>query len=377
MANTDDDDKKDKKWTGGKAGAAMYNWIVITCVVWLSFLISSWQLALIRDQVFCPKKGSKSPPAETCWLPSDKATYPYTRPGATHPGMSGGPIKAAKRALHTLEGVGEDTLDAAEDIGTIAAGRLFGLGDKTSAGLPSPAQLSERPSPIIHPLRTSARRRAKKATRRTKGRGQQGGARGNPFAAIDLDGWRPLDMWRGPVGWPYSWADDRSWFYMKGWLGRTLITSWTFPRKLLKGYLTTFNVLLDNAALGRFFRFLITLFMPIILSICIVVQPFVTAFSTIYGAFTTGFGIWGFLWALWLVVPVTAVVTALQHASLMFYFLLGGFFGTGKHEFKLNASWYREGRQGGYLFIMQIITGVLLSLGVLSALLPFAAEGSK
>ncbi len=373
MANTDDDDKKDKKWTGGKAGAAMYNWIVITCVVWLSFLISSWQLALIRDQVFCPKKGSKSPPAETCWLPSDKGTFPYTRPGSTHKGMSGGPIKTAERALHTLEGVGEDTLDAAEDVGTIAAGWLFGADKGTSGGLPSPAQLSKLPSPIVPPPRT----RTKRGRGGGRGRRQRGGARGNPFASIDLDGWRPFDMWRGPVGWPYSWADESSWFYLKGWLGRTLITSWAFPRKLLKGYLSSFNVLLNNASLGRFFRFVVTLFSPIILSLCFIVQPFVTAFSTIYGAFSTGFGIWGFLWALWLVLPVTLVTTALQHVFLALYFVLGGFFGTGKHEFKLNASWYREGRQGGYLFIMQIVTGVLLTLGLLSALLPFAMEGSK
>jgi len=339
-------EEEPQPWTFGLAASTFMTWAGIAVILWLSFLVSSWQLALVKDQIFCKKKKAGGAPNPKCWLPSDPTTVPYTTIGIQRE-HTPGPVERARRAVrHAAEiagGVATDATNVVEDLGTIAKAQLMEAAERKAQKGGQPAALRRRPV--------------------------------NPLAAIDLDGWRPFDTWSGPIGWPYNWADLSDLFYLKGWLGRTEISSWSLSRKALLFYFRSINSLItvpDYPGISRAFRFVATLLMPALLAISIIVQPIVSFFTAAYGSFSTGLGFSGFFWGCLLVLPIAVITTILQHISLIGYLFLGPFFGSGKDQFGINIRYQSRGKAGGYLRIMQVITFILLSIGLLAAVLPFA-----
>ena len=399
-ADANKDNKKDTQWTSSDAGAAFAKWAIFAVVFICCFGISSWELALISDQLFC-KRGKKGPKSEqakpdSCWLPSDLGYSPYSTgipPGALGPSV----VERVEEAAEDVVDVGEAAFDIAKDVAIVATEAAVKAAEKFHKGhVAQQVDIAKRKKKVgggrrrqrggAPPSLTEIRRRPR-APRGMAGKAAQPpaadrkrprtGAAANPFARLELEGWRPFDLW-GQPGWPYNWAAwkndgaETDWLYLKAWFGRSQAMAWASSRTILKGYLKSFNVLMDNKTVGRLFRFIFTLLMPIIILLAMLLSPIVSALTTIYGAFFTGLGLPGVFWAFCFTIPSILVNVHIQPFMLLAYLLIGPLFGTGKMQFDRNFSWHHEGSTAGYLLILQSITFILLLIGLLTAVIPLA-----
>ncbi len=338
-------DNEQKAWSFASAANAFMMSVLAVTVMWALFALSSWQLALIRDQLTCVS----SRPTGYCWLPTNTAKPPYGT----------GPVPKRETIIGETEGIIGDFFKVIRDIATILTANILGAPEKQSK-------------------KRAVAPQSGGGARRTVQRGGSPSVAKNPLSGIDLDGWRPFDL--TVVGWPYSWANSSGWLYLKEWVGTMSVTSWSLSRKALLVYLKSFNSLIEvrnYPGISRLFRFIITLIMPAILALTILLQPIVTILTTLYGSFSTGLGITGLIWACLLALPMTVINVALQSVLLLGYYLVGPFFGTGKAEFGINVSSFREGGQGGYLGILQALTFIMLSIGLFSAVIPFLSADSQ
>jgi len=306
----------------GATGIAMVIALPMLGALW--FMIGSWQLSLFIDQIKCHK-------GETgCLLPTDTNNFPYKNPTT----------KVTPSAPEAIEAAGT----ALGDIMELQLGKILGVTPKKQKG---------------------GRRRGRK---RHKQRGGGGPRVNNLLTSIDINGFRPFDIFNGPAQMPYSLAYDKSPWYEPSflnfgkWFGHMQITAWSTARMVLSGYLSAIGALITskNETMNYWSRLLVTLAMPLLLAIPLFVAPLVSFVSCLWGMFKGGYN---YLFAiLFFIFPCLTVITmALQHLSLIGYFLIGGLLGSGHQQLTKNFS---SSSGGGYLGILQSAMLMLL-LGML------------
>lgn len=321
-ANTSGTSPQGSAAAGSAAGVAMMLLIPILGGLW--FAVGSWQLSLFIDQIKC-HKGDVG-----CLLPTDTNNFPYKNP-----------------QKKTKSGVQESAMaavDAVVDITKLKLGQILGV----------------RPKP--KPKHSGGGRRRKRYVQR----GGQSGGQGvdNILTSIDINGFRPFDIFNGPVQMPYSLAYEEAPWYEPSflnfgkWFGHMQITAWSTARMALSGYLAGIGALLSTKSKGMNYwtRLLITVMMPLLLAIPLFIAPLVSFLSCIWGMFKGGYN---YLFAIifFLVPCITIITMTLQHLALVAYFLIGGILGSGQKQIGQNFS---GSSSGGYLGILQ--TGLLLLL---------------
>ena len=285
--------------------------LIVTISICSYFLLGSWCLAFIVDQAKCKNKDPN------CMLPGNPNSLPY-RPGAnTQSGLSD--------IVETAKSVGENwtILEILKNV--------FGISPK-------------KPRTTI---RGVLNRQNKKQFKQVN----------NFLTAVDIDGWKPFDIFNGPPAWPYNWAGEPSecsMFDFTQWFGKMQIDSWSIPRGLLYGYFSLFSSLADNIVS----RFLLTWAMPVIISLALVLQPIVSFVSSIWANFSAGVP-WGILFFF---VPIFTVINMiLQHIQMVSYIIIGGVIGSGADQVMDNLN---IDMKKGYRRIMQGVaaTGLLITL---------------
>ena len=120
------------------------------------------------------------------------------------------------------------------------------------------------------------------------------------------------------------------------------ITAWSMARMVLSGYFAGIGSLMKtkNKQLNEWSRLGIALVMPIIIGIALVVAPFVSVISSIWGMFKGGYN---YLFAIiFLFFPVlTILTTVFQHFCLLAYIFIGGLGavgGSGSEQWAINKS---------------------------------------
>ena len=299
--------RDEKKGSNIPAWAVM---LIVTISICAYFLLGSWCLAFVIDQLKCKNK------EPSCMLPGDPNSLPY-RPGENAQSSMSDIVETAKSA-----GENWTILELLKNI--------FGISPK-------------KPRATIRGILKRPKKQHKQVN--------------NFLTAVDVDGWKPFDIFNGPPAWPYNWAgeeSDCSMFDFSQWFGKMQIEAWAIPRGLLYGYLSLFSSLADNVVS----RFLLTLAMPIILSLAIFFQPIVSLISGIWANFSAGVP-WGILFFF---VPVFTVINmVLQHIQMVAYIIIGGVIGSGPDQVMTNL---HIDIKKGYRRIMQGVaaTGLLITL---------------
>ena len=263
---------------------------------------------------------------------ADTNHFPYKNPATKVAASARGAMKAAGTALG--------------DKITLQLGKFLGVTPKKQTG---------------------GRRKGGLTYRKYKQRG--GGSRvNNLLTSIDINGFRPFDIFNGPAQMPYSLAYDKSPWYEPSflnfgkWFGHMQITAWSTARMVLSGYLSAIGALITskNETMNYWSRLLVTLAMPLLLAIPLFVGPLVSFVSCLWGMFKGGYN---YLFAiLFFIFPCLTIITmALQHLLLIGYFLIGGLLGSGHQQLTQN---FASSSGGGYLGILQSAMLMLL-LGML------------
>ena len=292
---------------GGAAGSAGQMGMLVATPFLLIFCLvfGSWELSLLIDQVKCHKG------IPGCLLPTDAHNFPYQDPA----------LKDKKSGSQIL-GSG---LTILSDMAELKLGKILGITPKKQTG--------------------GARRKSQKKYK------QRGGAKplvNNLLTSIDVNGFRPFDMFNGPVQFPYSLAHEQAPWYEPSflnfgkWFGHMQITAWSTARMVLSGYFAGIGSLMKtkNKQLNEWSRLGIALVMPIIIGIALVIAPFVSVISSIWGMFKGGYN---YLFAIiFLFFPVlTILTTVLQHFCLIAYIFIGGLGavgGSGSEQWAINKS---------------------------------------
>lgn len=274
-----------------KKGKTVSSWIIaiiITLSIVLYFSFGSWLLSLVTDQNLCSNK------IPGCMLPSDPLGPPYSN------------INSNAGLIKLLE-----TAKSAAKNWTIL--EFF----KTLLGIVPDKNNPEKPA-----KRNFRRYSNKKVS--------------NFLTKINVEGFKPFDLFNTPAGWPYSWAHEDSTeftFNFSKWFGNMQITSWSTMRGVFFGYLSLFESFTEN----YYTRFILTWLMPIIVGIMVFFQPLISFLSCLWGNFNGAHSIlWGIIFTIFPI--ITSVTMGIQNASLAFYVLLAGFLGSGARQFTKNMS---------------------------------------
>ena len=294
------------------------NWavsLIVTFGILLYFILGSWQLSFVIDQLKCKNK------LPNCLLPSNPYSVPY-RPNTT------------KHA--DLMDIFERAKSAGENWSILELlKKVFGITPNATNKSMTGGNVSKR---------------AKKIN--------------NFLTEVDIDGYKPFDIFNGPPSWPYSWADEPSnWEtgYFSQWFGNMQINSWSSARGILYGYLSLFSSLTDNL----FTRFILTWCMPVIISLSIVLQPLVSFISCLWGNFSAGIAPWG---VVFFFIPIITMATMVLHnIQMITYMTIGGIIGSGPTQVSKNLN-LDTGK--GYGRIMQAI----LAMGLIISLILFIVD---
>ena len=272
---------------GGAVGIGMI--VAMPFILMLWFYVGSWQLSLLLDQVKC-HKGELG-----CLLPMNTNNFPYKDPA----------VKSQKSRAAVIE----SSLTALGDMTELQLGKILGV-------TPKPKKQGG-----------GGRRNSRKLYKQ-RGGGPQGD---NLLTSIDVNGFRPFDIFNGPVQFPYSMAYEKAPWYEPSflnfgkWFAHMQITAWSTARMVLSSYLGTIGALMKtkNDSLNDGARIVLTIAMPLIIGLALLAAPLVSLVSCVWGLFKGG---WNYLFAIiFLFCPVlTILTTALQHFSLLAYFLIGG-----------------------------------------------------
>ena len=291
------------------------NWVIVliaTFGIIFYFILGSWQLSFVIDQIKCKNK------TPGCLLPSDPDSIPYRS-------MASGLMDVFKKA--TSAGKNWTVLEILKKIFSI---------------------IPKNKSPM-------------------RGGSNQTKISNNISTKPDINMFRPFDISNGPVGWPYSWAEEPSEWqtgYFSQWFGEMQIKSWSASRGLLSGYLSIFNSLVDNIVT----RFLLTWMMPIIILLVLVFQPLISFCTCIWANLSAGIIPWGIVFFF---VPIFTIITTLvQHFQLMIYVITGGFKGSGLFQVAKNLN---LDTKKGYGRIIQAI----MALGLLITMILFIMDKTK
>ena len=288
---------------GGAVGIGML--VAMPFIFMLWFVVGSWQLSLLLDQVKC-HKGQLG-----CLLPVNPNNFPYKDPA----------VKTKKSGAAILEAIGIATVDSGE----LFIGKLFGVTPKKQTG--------------------GDRRKSRKLYKQRGGGAQ---SVNNLLTSIDVNGYRPFDIFNGPVQFPYSMAYEKAPWYEPSflnfgkWFAHMQITAWSTARMVLSSYLGTIGALMKtkNDDLNDGVRLALTIAMPLIIGLALFAAPLVSFVSCIWGMFKGG---WNYLFAIifFFFPALTILTTALQHFSLIAYFLIGGLGavgGSGAEQWATNKS---------------------------------------
>lgn len=297
-------------------------WVValkVTFGILAWFLLGSWGLALVIDQMNCTNNQSD------CMLPNDEDNIPYRS----------GPRK------HRISGIIGLFLSIFKNMGILMIiKKIFGIESQ--------------------PVRS----KNKKYKPPRKSFNVE-----NFLTKVDVGGFKPFDSFNGPVGWPYSLADDdeSTWEsgYFTQWFGEMQIESWAIPRGFLSGFLSLFAPLTENI----FTRFILTFLMPIIMILILILQPFVSFCTSVYSNFSAGIFPWGIFF---FIVPIFTIMTGMLQNFETFWYLLffGGKIGTGARQLAINLD---LDMKKGYGRIMQVI----LAVGLITSLVLFIVDKKK
>ena len=285
---------------GGAVGIGMI--VAMPFIFMLWFYVGSWQLSLLLDQVKC-HKGQLG-----CLLPMNTNNFPYKDP-AVKPKKSGAAVI-------------ESSLTALGDMAELQLGQILGVTPKKQMG--------------------GGRSKSRKLYKQRGGGPQVD----NLLTSIDVNGFRPFDIFNGPPQFPYSMAWEKAPWYEPSflnfgkWFAHMQITAWSTARMVLSSYLGTIGALMKtkNDSLNDGVRIALTIAMPLIIGLALFAAPLVSLISCVWGMFKGG---WNYLFAIiFLFFPVlTILTTALQHFSLLAYFLIGGFSavgGSGSEQWAIN-----------------------------------------
>ena len=270
---------------GGAVGIGML--VAMPFIFMLWFYVGSWQLSLLLDQVKC-HKGQLG-----CLLPLNTNNFPYKDPT----------VKTKKSGAAVIE----SSLTALGDMAELQLGEILGVTPKKQMG--------------------GGRSKSRKLYKQRGGGPQVD----NLLASIDVNGFRPFDIFNGPVQFPYSMAYEKAPWYEPSflnfgkWFAHMQITAWSTARMALSSYLGTIGALMrtKNNDLNDGARLVLTIAMPLIIGLALLAAPLVSLISCVWGMFKGG---WNYLFAIiFFFFPVlTILTTALQHFSLLAYFLIGG-----------------------------------------------------
>ena len=315
--------KQDKKNPDKKNNIP--NWIIaliVTISVLFYFILGSWQLSFVIDQLKCKNK------EPNCMLPSN----PYNAPYRPNIGKSADLMEIFEKAKSA--GKNWTIIEILKNI--------FGISPtkKSKGKIPMRGGNSEKNSNPTHVT--------------------------NFLTTIDIDGFRPFDIFNNPPGWPYSWAEEpSSWEtgYFSEWFGKMQINTWSATRGILYGYLSLFNSLTENIIT----RFLLTWWMPVIVSLALVFQPILSFCSCLWANFSAGIP-WGIFF--FFIPIITSITTLLQHIQLVAYVIIGGIIGSGPSQVSKNLN---LDLSKGYGRIMQAI----LAFGLIITLVLFIVDKTK
>ena len=193
---------------------------------------------------------------------------------------------------------------------------------------------------------------------------------------INVEGFKPFNLFNGPVQFPYSWANEKSFLNFKSWYANMQITSWSMGRGILSGYLKIFRAFINTKSktVNYWTRLLMSMALPAILGLALATAPLVSLLTSIYGMFKGSHSL--ICGIVFFFVPVFTIITMhFQMFQLLAYFLIGGLLGSGQEQVAQNFATYGH---GGYLGIIQTL-GVIICLGTLTILvvLLFAAAKQK
>ena len=193
---------------GGAVGIGMI--VAMPFILMLWFYVGSWQLSLLVDQVKC-HKGQLG-----CLLPMNTNNFPYKDPA----------VKSQKSRAAVIE----SSLTALGDMAELQLGEILGV-------TPKPKKQGG-----------GGRRKSRKLYKQ-QGGGTQGG---NLLTSIDVNGFRPFDIFNGPVQFPYSMAYEKAPWYEPSflnfgkWFAHMQITAWSTARMVLSSYLGTIGALMKT-----------------------------------------------------------------------------------------------------------------------------------
>ena len=301
--NTGDSKKKRPNWV---------NALITTFCIVFYFIFGSWQLSLVIDQIKCKNK------TPGCLLPNDPNSIPYRS-------KASGLMDIFKKAT--------------------SAGKNWTI-----------LEILKKIFSII-PTNKSPMRGGSNQTKNSN----------NVSTKPDINRFRPFDISNGPVGWPYSWAEEPSEWqtgYFSQWFGEMQIKSWSASRGLLSGYLSIFNSLVDDILT----RFLLTWMMPIIILLVLVFQPILSFCTCIWANLSAGIIPWGIVF--FFVPIITIITTFIQHFQLMIYVITGGFKGSGLLQVAKNLN---LDTTKGYGRIIQAI----MALGLIITVILFIVDKTK
>ena len=285
---------------GGAVGIGML--VAMPFILMLWFAVGSWQLSLLLDQVKC-HKGQLG-----CLLPVNPNNFPYKDPA----------IKTKKSGAAILEAIGTATVDRGE----LFLGKLFGVTPKKQKG----------GSKTQHVVKRSGAQMQVN----------------NLLTSIDVNGFRPFDIFNGPPQFPYSMAYKKAPWYEPSflnfgkWFAHMQITAWSTARMVLSTYLGTIGALMKtkNDDLNDGIRLALTIAMPLIIGLALFAAPLVSFVSGIWGMFKGGYN-YIFAILFFFFPALTILTTALQHFSLIAYFFIGGLGavgGSGAEQWATNKS---------------------------------------
>ena len=185
----------------------------------------------------------------------------------------------------------------------------------------------------------------------------------NFLTSVDIGGWRPFDIFNGPVQFPYDLSDKQSpWYFFnfKQWFGNMQITSWSMCRGILHGYLFLFRsfITTKNPKINYWTRLIVTILLPFIISIAVIISPFVTWVINVWSTFKGGQD--SILWSIIsFFIPFIIFPTMfLQILQLIAYTFIGGILGSGQQQLTTNLHSKRD-----YMGILQGIIIIILITG--------------